>query len=310
MISFGPIPSRRLGKSLGINNIPFQKVCSYSCMYCQVGITKELSITRQLFYEPDTIFHEVQKHIASLSGKDKPDYLTFVSNGEPTLDVNLGESLKKLKEFNIPVAVITNASLLYERTVREDLKLANWVSVKIDAGNEKIWKKINRPFIWLDYEKHINGILEFSAKYNGKLVTETMLVEGINDSAAILDQTADLIKQINPSVAYISVPTRPPAISEIKPPNEVVINEAFQIFSAKKFNTELLIDFEGTNIGYTGNAIEDIINICAVHPVREDTMTELLNKNKADPHILESLLKDKLINKVCYQSHIFYIRKF
>lgn len=310
MISFGPIPSRRLGKSLGINNIPSQKVCSYSCVYCQVGITKKFSITREQFYSPDIIFKEVKAHLAKLKDTDKPDYLTFVANGEPTLDINLGESIVKLKEFNIPIAVITNASLLNLQHVRDDLKLADWVSIKVDANNELAWKTINRPMNCLDFNKHVKNLLEFSSEYKGKLVTETMLVEGINDNAEVLHQTSDLIKQINPSIAYISVPTRPPAISKIKAPTEPVITEAYQVFSTKGLKVELLLGFEGVDTGYTGNAIEDIINICTVHPIREDTMMELLAKDKAGLSVLESLLNDKLIKKVSYKSADFYIRQF
>lgn len=310
MISFGPIPSRRLGKSLGINNIPSRKVCSFSCVYCQVGITKEFSIARRNFYEPDVIFKEVQKHLKSITGKDKPDYLTFVANGEPTLDIHLGKSIEKLKKLNIQIAVITNGSLLKELHVRDDLQLADWVSIKVDANNESIWHLINNPDDRLCFKDHIEGILKFSTEYKGKLVTETMLVEGINDNAEVLNQTSDLIKQMNPSLAYISVPTRPPAISGIKAPAEPAINEAFQIFSNKGLNVELLLGFEGTNTGYTGNAIEDIINICTVHPIREDTMLELLSKDKADSSLIDSLLHDKLIKKVCYKSDNFYIRQF
>jgi len=310
MISFGPIPSRRLGKSLGINNIPSQKICSYSCIYCQVGITNKFSIARKIFYEPEVIFSEVQKHLEKLNNKDKPDYLTFVANGEPTLDINLGKSIKKLKEFNFPVAVITNASLLNQQHVREDLSLADWVSIKIDANNEATWKKINRPMVWLNFEKYVAGLLHFSSEYKGKLVAETMLIHGVNDSSAILQQTAELISQINPSIAYISIPTRPPAITSVKAPDELRINEAYQIFSKKGLKVELLLGFEGTDNGYTGNAVEDIINICTVHPIREDTMLELLKKDNADNNVLNSLINSKYIKQVRYNSKNFYIRQF
>jgi len=310
MISFGPIPSRRLGKSLGINNISSAKKCSYSCIYCQVGITRKLSITRGNFFEPDVVFNEVQKHLYSLQEADKPDYLTFVANGEPTLDMTLGKSIEKLKIFNIPIAIITNASLLIDKQVRVDLMPADWVSVKVDANNEATWKAINRPFGSLDFNEHVAGLLNFSKEFMGKLVTETMLVGGINDSTAILKQTAGLISQLKPSIAYISIPTRPPALSWVKPPDETVINEAFQIFSNEGLNTELILGFEGTNTGYTGNAMEDIINICTVHPIREDTMQELLRKDNADPTILTTLLQGNYIQKIEFESNTFYIRKF
>lgn len=213
MICFGPVPSRRLGKSLGINNITSQKTCSFSCIYCQIGITKNFSKTRKQFYEPEKIYEEVCMHLEKLKVADMPDYLTFVANGEPTLDINLGRSIEKLKQLNIPIAVITNASLLSEQHVRDDLNLADWVSVKIDSNDEVAWKTINRPMKALVFEKHIDGILLFSSQFKGNLATETMLIEGVNDSNELLYKTSSLIQQINPLISYISLPTRPPAIS-------------------------------------------------------------------------------------------------
>ena len=190
MISFGPIPSRRLGKSLGINNIPSRKVCSYSCLYCQVGITRRLTIERTPFYEPRVLFTEVQKHLSQLQAKDQPDYLTFVANGEPTLDSRLGESITLVKTLQIPVAVITNASLLKDSTVRNELSEADWVSVKVDACNETIWKKVNQPHPQLNFEQHLEGILQFASEYKGILATETLLVAGFNANVDDLHQTA------------------------------------------------------------------------------------------------------------------------
>ncbi|HNW69427.1 MAG TPA: radical SAM protein [Bacteroidales bacterium] len=309
MITFGPIPSRRLGKSLGINNIPLQKVCSYSCIYCQVGFTKKYSITREKFYEPEFIYSETQKHLEKISNKDWPNYLTFVSNGEPSLDINLGKSIKLLKTLNLPVAVITNASLLNYASVREDLKSADWVSVKIDAGNKIIWRAINKPLMGIDFKNYILGLLAFSKVFKGKLVSETMLVKGVNETTGVLNQTADLVSKINPSIAYISIPTRPPSISLVKAPDELVINEAYHIFSEKIKKTELLLGFEGTNTGLTGNAAEDILGICAVHPIREDTMREILKKDHASPTLLKSLISDNQIKVVPYNGNFFYIRK-
>ncbi len=309
MISFGPIPSRRLGKSLGINNIPSQKECSYSCIYCQIGVTKHLTLKREKFYEPEVIYKEVQNHLRRLKEDDKPDYLTFVSNGEPTLDSNLGKSIEKLKLFNIPIAVITNASLLYQQDVRLDLNLADLVSLKVDTNDATVWKTINRPHTGLDFRKHVESLLLFSSEYKSKLVTETMLVDKINDNSETLKKTAELVAQINPFVAYLSIPTRPPAIFTVKIPDEP-IDKAYQIFSDKNLNVELLIDFEGTKTGCTGNPIEDIINICTVHPIREDTMQEILKKDHAEADLLDSLIRYRFIKKVKYKSMFFYIRQF
>src|SRR5574344_1222121 len=310
MICFGPVPSRRLGKSLGINNIPSGKVCSYSCIYCKVGITKDFSTKQATFYKPNDIFVAVKKHLDLLNEKDKPDYLTFVSNGEPTLDIHLGETIETLKILGIPIAVITNASLLFNLNVRDALYLADWVSVKVDSNDRTIWECINRPARNLDFECYRESIIDFSAKYSGKLMTETMLVNGVNDSKNALKQTAELLYSIQPDIAYLSIPIRPPAVSSVRVPSESAIIEAHQILSEKNIQTEFLLGFEGTNTGYTGNIIEDIVDMCTVHPIREDTMMELLKKDNVTPDILTILIEQKYIKAVQYNLKTFYIRRF
>lgn len=268
MISFGPVPSRRLRRSLGINNISSLKTCTYSCIYCQVGLTKIFSQTRKSFYDPWIIFHEVQNHLSSLQKEDLPDYLTFVPNGEPTLDKHLGDSIRLLKSLGYPIAVITNASLLRDPAVRSDLLQADWVSVKVDAGNQTTWKKINRPMHFIDFEEYKDGLRKFSKEYNGKLVTETMLIKDINDQQQELVQTSRLVAELQPTTAYLAIPTRPPALRWITGANEETTNAAYQLFVAEGLNPELILGYEGTNIGFTGNAMEDIVNICTVHPIR------------------------------------------
>lgn len=310
MISFGPVPSRRLGKSLGINNIVSPKTCSYGCIYCQVGKTRIKSISRNIFYEPSVILDEVTKHLKRLNKKNYPDYLTFVSNGEPTLDKDLGKSIKLLKKTGIPVAVISNGSMLFDESVRQDLFLADWVSLKMDASDNDIWKKINRPFHKLNFEKHINNILQFAGEYEGKLNTETMIVKGMNDTVKNFSGLADMIRQINPDKAYLSIPTRPPSEKTVKQPDTEKLNLAWQIFNNMNIPAELLTGFEGTDTGYTGNIYEDILNITAVHPLREDTLTELLKKDKSDCQTVESLIKQKLIKPVIYKGKKFFIREY
>jgi wyosine [tRNA(Phe)-imidazoG37] synthetase (radical SAM superfamily) len=310
MISFGPVPSRRLGKSLGINNIISPKVCSFRCIYCQVGKTTKYSIERQEFFQPDVIFKEVNHHIQQLSSNNYPDYLTFVSNGEPTLDINLGKAVKLLKKQGIPAAVLTNASLMTIESVREDLFLADWVSVKIDAGDNKTWQVINRPYPDLDFESILTGIGIFSKEFGGILCTETMLVDGINDSVENVSNISEFIKKINPHKAYLSIPIRPPAIKSVKPAVAEIVTRAWDIFNNKLIRTELLTGFEGTDTGYTGNIYDDILNITAVHPLREDSMLELLQKNNADFQVIDSLIKQRLIKKVLYNDNKYYMREY
>jgi wyosine [tRNA(Phe)-imidazoG37] synthetase (radical SAM superfamily) len=310
MIAFGPIPSRRLGISLGINNIVSQKVCSYSCIYCQIGKTGHMSVQRKTFYEPERLLEHIETHLNKLDQDHTPEYLTFVANGEPTLDKNLGKEIKLLKRFGIPIAVITNASLIDKEEVQNDLMEADWVSVKVDAVDERIWNTINRPSTDLDNKKILAGIQRFAAVYKGKLQTETMLLEGYNDSTQILKQNASFIAQLHPAHAYLSIPTRPPAMKSIKPVSEEKITEAWQIYQEAGLNTELLTGFEGTNAGTTGNIFEDILNITAVHPLREDTLAELLKKENAEAAIVDSLIHQGLIKVVNYQHKKYYTRHY
>ncbi|MFO7742846.1 MAG: radical SAM protein, partial [Anaerolineae bacterium] len=134
MIAFGPVPSRRLGRSLGINNIP-PKICTYSCAYCQLGRTIKMEVERRPFYEPEDILRHVQDKVEKSEGAGEAiDYLTFVPDGEPTLDANLGHEIELLQPLGIKIAVISNASLVWREDVREELGQADWVSLKVDAA--------------------------------------------------------------------------------------------------------------------------------------------------------------------------------
>jgi wyosine [tRNA(Phe)-imidazoG37] synthetase (radical SAM superfamily) len=310
MITFGPVPSRRLGMSLGINNIVSPKTCSYSCIYCQVGKTGTRSVRREKFFEPGLILKNVKRHLEKLSSENHPDYLTLVSNGEPTLDINLGKSITLLKATGIPVAVITNASMLYLEAVREELSHADWVSVKMDAADEDTWTRINNPDPTLSFNRHMNGISLFALKYTGILNTETMVVREVNDSAANFRALARTIADLKPAKAWISIPTRPPANKSVLAPDADRLTLAWNIYSEMNLNTELLTGFEGTNTGFTGNIYEDILNITAVHPLRQDSMDELLRKNNAGQQVVDSLLKQKLIRQSIYNGMKYYVRDY
>lgn len=310
MISFGPVPSRRLGKSLGINNIVYPKTCSYSCIYCQAGKTLKKTLRRECFYAPDDIYNKVSQHLKILKSSNYPDFLTFVSNGEPTLDENLGKAIRLLKRTGIPVAVITNASLLSEKSVREDLCLADWVSLKLDAGDIITWYLINRPVAGLDFEKVLSGMKLFSKEFKNTLCTETMIVRGMNDSPENFSAIAEIIRFIEPAKAYLSVPTRPPVEKFVKLPHPEKLNEAWQIFSKNQINTELLTGYEGSDTGFTGNIYEDILNITAVHPLREDSLLKLLENDNADFNIVNALINQHLIKSVLYEGEKYFIRDY
>ena len=309
MIAFGPVPSRRLGHSLGINNIP-PKICTYSCIYCQLGITNDVRIKREAFYEPSKILQDVKYKVKNARERNESiDYLTFVPDGEPTLDINLGKEIELLKRMGIKVAVITNASLIWMKDIQNDLCRADWVSLKIDAVSKEIWREINRPHESLDINKILQGILEFSKIFDGELTTETMLIRNVNDGYEEIKKISHFIAKIRPEKSYISIPTRPPAEEWAKPADENAINMAYQIFKEKSINVEYLIGYEGNAFAFTGNAKEDLLSITSVHPMREDGIREYLKKADANWDIIEQLIEENRLVEIKYQGKKFYMRK-
>lgn len=309
MIAFGPVPSRRLGHSLGINNIP-PKICTYSCVYCQVGRTLNMQIERKVFYKPEEVVQGVEKKIGEAKERGEPvGYLTFVPDGEPTLDVNLGNEIELLKTLGIKIAVITNSSLIWKEDVRKDLYKADWVSLKIDAVTENIWRKINRPYGSLRLDEILYGISEFSNAFKGVLTTETMITQDVNDNLEEMDKVSDFIVKMKPNKSYIAIPTRPPAEKHVEPPTEQVINMAYQIFMEKSIPTEYLIGYEGNAFAFTGNVENDLLSITSVHPMREDGVKELLDKAEANWNIIEKLIHEDKLKEVEYKNEKFYVRK-
>lgn len=307
---FGPVPSRRLGKSLGVNNIP-HKTCTYSCLYCQIGKAIKMQINRQEFYKPEDLAGEVKIILENIQDKNNfPDFITIVPDGEPTLDINLGKLIAMLKTTGLPVAVITNGSLINYSDVREDLSRADYVSVKADVFDETKWKLLNKPHKSLDLNGIISGMRTFVQEFSGKLVTETMLIKGINDSESDLQYTVQHILFYNPDTAYIAIPTRPPAYKGVLPPDENSVNRACYIFKEHIEKIELLTGYEGNAFTSTGNFREDLLSITAVHPMRENAVLELLKKSGGDNSMLTELINNKLIEKIKYKNHNYYLRKF
>jgi wyosine [tRNA(Phe)-imidazoG37] synthetase (radical SAM superfamily) len=309
-IIYGPVPSRRLGHSLGINNIP-PKTCSYSCVYCQLGNTVNMQVERETFYEPSEIVWSVKEKVKQVRKKGEPiDYLTFVPDGEPTLDVNLGKEIELIRPLNIRIAVITNASLIWRQDVRQDLQKADWVSLKVDAVSKEIWHRIDRGQKSLKLDTILDGMLQFARAFKGELTTESMLIRDINDDIEEIQKIADFLAGLKPNKAYLAIPTRPPAKRTISAASEQAINMAYQILKEKLSDVEYLIGYEGNAFSFTGNAEDDLLSITSVHPMREEAVIELLRKADTSWKVIENLIKDGSLMEVEYQGRKFYMRKF
>ena len=309
--SFGPVPSRRLGRSLGINNIP-KKFCSYSCVYCQIGKNTCLSIERQVFYDPGRIFSCVQQRVnaARLKG-DQINYLAFVPDGEPTLDINLGSEIKALKQLGIPIAVITNASMLWQDDVTRELQNADLVSLKVDAYTEKTWKKINMPCKNLDIKKILESIETFSMDFSGKIITETMILDSVDYHDDLETIPSFLGTIANLEKAYISIPTRPPMEPWVKPANQDMLKTVFNKFSeVLGFDrVELLNQYEGNSFSCLGDVEKGLLEIIAVHPMREDAALAYMAKAGLSRGRLKVLDAEGKIVRKSYLGHVYLCKK-
>jgi len=309
-IAFGPVPSRRLGRSLGINNV-LPKVCSYSCVYCQLGRTIKMTAERQEFHVPEDLAQAVREQVDRVRDSgEEIDYLTLVPDGEPTLDLNLGREIELLRPLGIPIAVISNSSLIWHEEVRAELLKADWVSLKVDSTKEDVWRRVDRPHGSLALDTILLGMREFSSAFRGRLVTETMLVRGVNDHPEHLAEVAQFLAQLGPSAAYLSAPTRPPAEDWVRPPTEENLTQAYHILNERLEKVEYLIGYEGDAFASTGDARQDLLSITAVHPMRREAVAKLLSGAKADWAVVEELLGAGLLVEARYAGNVFYVRRF
>jgi wyosine [tRNA(Phe)-imidazoG37] synthetase (radical SAM superfamily) len=269
-----------------------------------------MQVERRPFYEPQEILRAARAKVGK-AGKagEAIDYLTFVPDGEPTLDVHLGREIELMKSLDLPIGVITNASLIWRKDVREDLMGADWVSLKVDAVEEEVWRRINRPHRELRLASILEGALEFAGAYQGELVTETMLVAGANDDEEHLRQVAGFVARLQPAAAYLSIPTRPPAEEWVRAPDETALNRAYQILSEKVGHVEYLVGYEGDAFAFTGDPQGDLLSITAVHPMREDAVSAFLARAGVDWTLIHRLVVGGQLVEADYGTHRFYLRK-
>jgi wyosine [tRNA(Phe)-imidazoG37] synthetase (radical SAM superfamily) len=297
--AYGPVPSRRLGRSIGVSPIP-PKVCSYSCVYCQLGRTNHLQATRESFFPREAILSET----LALMRKSDYDFVTFAGDGEPTLCKDLGWLIGELKKEGAKVAVITNGSLLWMPEVREALAGADVVLPTLDAGDGEIFKKVNRPYGSIVYDKMLQGLIDFREGYHGQIWLEAMLVDGINDGDEELKKIKRAIDVVRPDRVYINVPIRPPAESWARIPKPERLIRAEQILgSDEAFTSRESGEF---GIGGFESAREAIIELCSRHPLREEQARKIEKEFKEKA--LDELLKSEL-TRVNYNNESYLLLK-
>lgn len=293
---FGPIPSRRLGRSLGISPIP-RKVCNYSCIYCQLGRTNKMTNKRENFFKTHNIILELKDY---LKQNIEFDVITLVGEGEPTLYLDLENLLKNIKEIvDKPVAVITNGALLSDEKVRKALMYADIILPTIDAYNENMYKKINRPYAKIIWEESLNGLIEFSKNYKGQIWLEIMLIHGINASNYDIDEFKELLKNIKYDRIFINTPVRPPAEAYVEMATSKEIDYAIEKLNA--------ISIDKLSSGTFYSEIKDtylaILNIIKRHPMTQFEIKSFINsrENKDINKIIEKLDNDKKVVHIDYK---------
>jgi wyosine [tRNA(Phe)-imidazoG37] synthetase (radical SAM superfamily) len=291
---FGPVPSRRLGQSLGIDTIP-QKTCNWNCVYCQLGRTIPLTNERREYFPRNEILGEVK---TALDGH-KPgeiDWITFVGSGEPTLHTEIGWLIRQIKAItHIPVAVITNGSLLNQPEVRSALAKADAVLPTLDAGNNKLFQKINRPHPEITFECFFDGLVQFRKGYQGKLWVEVMLVRGLNDNDDSVQEIADCLHSVQPDEVHIVQPTRPPAESWVKPPDEEGLHRAYTAFGGvSRVIHSAIGSFDLSGHDTLADAVFGIISR---HPVQENVLIQILEQAPSE-EVIQTLKQLWFCNQV------------
>ena len=214
---FGPVPSRRLGQSLGIDPV-VPKTCNWNCVYCQLGRSVPLMAERREYVPAEAVIAELAERLAHYQGRI--DWVTFVGSGETTLHSRLGWMIRRVKAMTeIPVAVITNGSLLYLPEVRAELATADAVLPTLDAGTPDLYRRLNRPWPEPDFGTYVQGLVDFRAMYRGRYWLEVMLIRGLNDTEEALRALAAQIARIRPDKVHLTLPERPPAEPWVQPPD-------------------------------------------------------------------------------------------
>ncbi len=298
---YGPVPSRRMGLSLGISPIP-DGHCNYSCIYCQLGRTRKMTNTREIYFDYKDIIREFKLY---LKDNVEFDVLTIVGEGEPLLYKDLGILIRKLKKLtNKPIAVITNGALLSDSQVREELKNADIVLPSLDADSEEIFKEINRPSGAINYDQVLEGLEIFSKDYQGQLWIETMIVKGLNDNKEFFLSLKEILSKITYHKLYINSPVRPPAEKFVEEASKESIDQAIRILGG------ISIDKLASE-GFHSKEEDDyqaVLSIVKRHPMNQYEIKSFIEQrdNSNIEEFFDKLNNDKDIEIVNYKGYNSY----
>jgi wyosine [tRNA(Phe)-imidazoG37] synthetase (radical SAM superfamily) len=276
---FGPVPSRRLGQSLGIDPVPL-KTCNWNCIYCQLGRSIPMTNERRAYFPRDEILDEAREALAQ-HDLAKIDWVTFIGSGEPTLNVDLGWLIRQVKSLtDLPVAVCTNGALLYLPEIRQELAAADAVMPTVSAGSAELYWHIHRPYPGLTFERLVEGLLAFRQSYRGNLWPEVMLLRDINDSEEALRDIATLLERIQPDQVHIALPSRPPAETWVQPTDNEGLMRALAILGG---SSKVLHPADGAfDLSGHKSVVDAVIEIITRHPMSQADLEKSLARWSPD----------------------------
>jgi wyosine [tRNA(Phe)-imidazoG37] synthetase (radical SAM superfamily) len=298
---FGPVPSRRLGRSLGVDLVPF-KTCSYDCIYCQLGRTTNKTVAKSCSIPPSVVLAELKEKLSCC----EPDYITLSGSGEPTLYSHIPELIDGIKALtSVPVAILTNGSMLHEYSVRCQLLKADLVIPSLDAGNEQMFQAVNRPYQSLSFEKILNGLIEFKNEFKGKYWLEVFLLGGYTAIEAEVRKIAHCVRRIKPDKVQLNTVTRPPAEDYAIPVTRTALEKFVSLFGVP---TEIIADFRQVHQQKDFQlSRENVLELLQRRPCTiEDIAGGLgMHINEAIKYV-EELNAEKLITKTLVSGKMYF----
>ena len=302
--TFGPVPSRRLGISLGLDIIPF-KTCSLDCLYCECGPTNHLTIERQSFFQPRQVIDELRSILPTIPHLD---YITFSGSGEPTLNADLGWLIKEIKKLStVPVAVLTNGTLFYLDDVRDDVRLADVILPSLDAATAAAFASINQPHAGLELERIINGLANLRDEFPGKIWLEIFIVKGVNDQEKEIGALHEAMLRIKPDKIQLNTLDRPPAYAGIESADFAALEKIrdqwsdlpVEIIKRTKRRKEIL--------AFSRNLENSLLNTVRRRPLTLADLVAMTGKDENElRQYLDVLEKERKIKPVIVGQQIFY----
>lgn len=289
---FGPVPSRRLGRSLGVDLVPY-KTCTYDCIYCQLGRTTNLTVDRREWFPLDDIIEELKGKLAS-----RPDWITLSGSGEPTLYSRVGELIERIRSITaIPVAVLTNGSLLWQEDVRRELMDAHLLIPSLDAGDQGMFGTVNRPHPSIGFDLMVDGLAAFRDEYRGQYWLEVFILSGHTSVRAAAGKTAACAAKIRPDRIQLNTVTRPPAEDSAAGVDRDRLERLCALFTPQ---AEVIADYRGVHGAAEFSATRDtVLDLLRRRPCTlEDIVGGLgIHLNEAIKYV-EDLVDKKLIDRV------------